>query len=524
MGQSRQQSSSPAVQQSSNSPGLSTTDTATSKPMNQTANMQNLYGNSFMAEMEGGGKADTGHDHGHDHAHGDDHGKDLDDNHHGGVRAGAPRSKAAALKGHEDGRKKMDKIIKAGVAQDVDPLGGLNSRQNLYHNAAEWVDKGKADMVILAPTHDSEKRAHVPANKMAFFDPTKNYKTIGSTYDSTAATQAQVGVPAGIEVEFSNVLGTMSGDGATLTVVDPKSKSEGLLVETLIHEVQHDADQHKAGDTWATVPGSSPNATDKAMAGHYNGYQSEFRAYWMENPEGSGPDNFGSSTDTAVTNFNITAIDPGVDGTIRNADDVSKTVSTAFTNKRQQDIFNHMCGTAPSDNIWWDPALNGGSWVQSYAYIGHFYALDPEFKKMVDTYDQPRSGNLINSVRIQDLSEAVDAVDWTAVSKALKSLDSLDIVYLSNHDQAKPFWDQVSSKLGLLGTFVCKIVIDDGALAGPWQGDVYTVVSGDSLSRISDRMLGDTARWREIYNLNKKVVGSNPNKIDINMKLLLPPL
>jgi nucleoid-associated protein YgaU len=71
---------------------------------------------------------------------------------------------------------------------------------------------------------------------------------------------------------------------------------------------------------------------------------------------------------------------------------------------------------------------------------------------------------------------------------------------------------------------VCKIVIDDGALAGPWQGDVYTVVSGDSLSRISDRMLGDTARWREIYNLNKKVVGSNPNKIDINMKLLLPPL
>ena len=41
----------------------------------------------------------------------------------------------------------------------------------------------------------------------------------------------------------------------------------------------------------------------------------------------------------------------------------------------------------------------------------------------------------------------------------------------------------------------------------------YTVVSGDSLSRIAAKYLGDGARWREIYNMNKKVIGSNPDLI-----------
>lgn len=49
----------------------------------------------------------------------------------------------------------------------------------------------------------------------------------------------------------------------------------------------------------------------------------------------------------------------------------------------------------------------------------------------------------------------------------------------------------------------------------------YVVRSGDSLWRISAKLLGAGHRWREIYNLNKSVV-KNPNRLRIGMKLKVP--
>lgn len=50
----------------------------------------------------------------------------------------------------------------------------------------------------------------------------------------------------------------------------------------------------------------------------------------------------------------------------------------------------------------------------------------------------------------------------------------------------------------------------------------YTVRSGDSLSRIAEITLGNANRWREIYDLNKDVIGGNPNLISAGMTLKLP--
>lgn len=50
----------------------------------------------------------------------------------------------------------------------------------------------------------------------------------------------------------------------------------------------------------------------------------------------------------------------------------------------------------------------------------------------------------------------------------------------------------------------------------------YTVKSGDNLSLIAKRMLGNMNRWREIYDLNKSVIGSNPNYLRIGTKLKIP--
>ena len=52
----------------------------------------------------------------------------------------------------------------------------------------------------------------------------------------------------------------------------------------------------------------------------------------------------------------------------------------------------------------------------------------------------------------------------------------------------------------------------------------YTVVSGDNLWTIAQRLLGDGSRWREIYsyNNNKSIIGGNPNLIRPGQVLSIP--
>ncbi|MBT2446374.1 LysM peptidoglycan-binding domain-containing protein [Streptomyces sp. ISL-43] len=50
----------------------------------------------------------------------------------------------------------------------------------------------------------------------------------------------------------------------------------------------------------------------------------------------------------------------------------------------------------------------------------------------------------------------------------------------------------------------------------------YTVRPGDSLSAIARRELGNEGRWRELYAMNKGVIGSNPDMIHPGQKLTLP--
>ncbi|MFF4294994.1 LysM peptidoglycan-binding domain-containing protein [Streptomyces vinaceus] len=60
---------------------------------------------------------------------------------------------------------------------------------------------------------------------------------------------------------------------------------------------------------------------------------------------------------------------------------------------------------------------------------------------------------------------------------------------------------------------------------GPAQAAVkrtYTVRAGDSLSAIARRELGNEARWRELYAMNRGVVGSNPELIHPGQVLTLP--
>ena len=83
------------------------------------------------------------------------------------------------------------------------------------------------------------------------------------------------------------------------------------------------------------------------------------------------------------------------------------------------------------------------------------------------------------------------------------------------------------------GTKVCSISLDGGknkATIGQNRangenvpsGKTYTVKSGDSLWKIAATQLGNGSRWKEIYELNKEIIGDNPNLIYPNHVYVMP--
>jgi nucleoid-associated protein YgaU len=52
-------------------------------------------------------------------------------------------------------------------------------------------------------------------------------------------------------------------------------------------------------------------------------------------------------------------------------------------------------------------------------------------------------------------------------------------------------------------------------------GRTYTVVKGDSLSKIAKRVYGDAGKWRVIYEANRDII-KNPDLIHPDQVLKLP--
>jgi nucleoid-associated protein YgaU len=50
----------------------------------------------------------------------------------------------------------------------------------------------------------------------------------------------------------------------------------------------------------------------------------------------------------------------------------------------------------------------------------------------------------------------------------------------------------------------------------------YTVVAGDTLSRISSKVFGDSKHWKQIYEANKDTIGADPKDLKIGQVLKVP--
>ncbi|AHJ99301.1 LysM peptidoglycan-binding domain-containing protein [Hymenobacter swuensis] len=88
--------------------------------------------------------------------------------------------------------------------------------------------------------------------------------------------------------------------------------------------------------------------------------------------------------------------------------------------------------------------------------------------------------------------------------------------FLSNEGEKKPVEPAAKPAAGGATDFFGNA--DKTAAAG----ETYTVVSGDSLSKIARNHYGDGSKWHQIYEANKAIIGSDPDKIEVGQVLTLP--
>ncbi len=54
-------------------------------------------------------------------------------------------------------------------------------------------------------------------------------------------------------------------------------------------------------------------------------------------------------------------------------------------------------------------------------------------------------------------------------------------------------------------------------------GTLYTVRSGDTLSRIAEAHYGEAGKWLVIYNANRPTIGWDPDRLQVGAQLRIPP-
>ena len=117
--------------------------------------------------------------------------------------------------------------------------------------------------------------------------------------------------------------------------------------------------------------------------------------------------------------------------------------------------------------------------------------------------------------------------DFTVIEDASNGLDVTVNITLKQYKEAglkevKIINEVIATGLSVAGSIMAtaSIAITRSKETAP-KHKTYIVKKGDSLWNISKKELGDGARWKEIYNLNKDKI-KNPDLIYPDQKLTLP--
>ena len=124
------------------------------------------------------------------------------------------------------------------------------------------------------------------------------------------------------------------------------------------------------------------------------------------------------------------------------------------------------------------------------------------FKALAQTY----YGTPLHVARLRAANEGVDDTKLAAGARVLVP--------------AKAATNEVRAQ----GAVAAPAAAGAPVAAAAWAGGLYKVKSGDVLGTISKNVYGSTKHWKRIYDANKDVIGSDPNRLKVGMELRIPEL
>lgn len=356
-------------------------------------------------------------------------------------------ARAVALSNHLVQQARVYAIIDEALKQKPSADAGLDDFETMLHYSAGWIVAGECTLTVLTPTHDSTARQ---PGKHALFDPTVVYPAIGGDYPKEASDADD---PRLVFVDES-IGGEMNAGGTAFHIAVIGDVSDQVLKQRIIHEVQHDADQSFPGQDYAEGP-----------APIFDDYRSEYRAFALMSGKGSGRETkYGSTERPAKNTEPFSIVDP-------HTQQLLGPVTTNFRNEYQENFSRAMMTEMPQ--------------------FGVAYIKNPEFKAMVDAFDRVIGGNNLNSHRIDQLREAINACAGvadddpalSAMEASAVALDELERRTLRDKNASRPFWDHAQKTLSATGFRRLEIAL----LGASSQPLVYIVKAGDWLAKIAEQ-------------------------------------
>lgn len=148
--------------------------------------------------------------------------------------------------------------------------------------------------------------------------------------------------------------------------------------------------------------------------------------------------------------------------------------------------------------------------------------------------DTDKQGTLTESVKIIEVTEGekpdhlpdtykVEKGDnlWSIAEKFYKSgYNFVDIAEANSLTNAGLI--EIDQELVIPQVAVRKLTVEETALVNTIESDTYTTVAGDYLWDIAVRAYGDGFAWVSIYQMNKELIGLDPNILLKGITLSLP--
>jgi hypothetical protein len=314
-----------------------------------------------------------------------------------------------------------------------------HDRDRVFANSSEWIRKGWGSLSVVAP---------VPgAARGQYFDGTAVYPNVAAQVANTVRLpgdaagftdsklrRVYIYMPPGAEPDNTRVRDLINHEVQHLADVDPPITAA---------EARSDEDARAAADTSVR---SDQEKREQAMRDRiaWSIYQSEFRGYWLEGLRSQpqtkdgkwhdlGPDGgFGSEL---ASGRDVKVVDNL--GLVKGRPGCLPEITVKFSNEKQSRIADHL--------------LNGNGPCCA-SFLSSQY-----FRDQVVALDRPQGVNLVNSIRIENLRQAITpkANSWDgrmqvnegAVADWTKALDETDIAFLKDPVASRPFWDLAKSAL-----------------------------------------------------------------------------